>query len=168
MSFLSYPKTVEKEVSVSSYLEIVEKAKREKPEDEVRSSHSVSSDRSPTTKTTETTKAPDTRPVRDTSPKRPPNFTPLTVSEALAGINAPGTGAGKNAELYRRGELYEEKAIEYVTCAILYRRGESFEVWKHHAPAVRKALSLCLHELEPEKCNVCNGHVKRLIEEGGT
>jgi hypothetical protein len=128
------------------------------------------------TKAPKATKAPDAPVVRDSprrdisdrSDKRPKNFTPLTVSEALAGINAPGTGAGKNAELYRNGELSEEMATEYVTCAILYRRGESFEVWKHHAPAVRKALSLCIHELEPEKCNVCNGHVRRLIEEGGT
>jgi hypothetical protein len=24
----------------------------------------------------------------------------------------------------------------------------------------------CHHELEPEECNVCNGYVRRLIEEG--
>ncbi len=103
------------------------------------------------------------KPSRD---KRPPNFIPHTVSEVLAEINRWGSGASKNAELYRNGELSEERAVEYVTCAILNRRSESFEVWKHHAPAVRKALSLCIHELEPEKCNVCNGHVRRLIEQG--
>jgi hypothetical protein len=78
-----------------------------------------------------------------------------------------GSGAGKNAELYRRGELSEEKAVEYVTCAILARRRESFQAWRQHAPAVRKALSLCIHELEPAVCKVCNGYVRRLIETEG-
>ena len=84
----------------------------------------------------------------------------------MAEINRWGSGAGRNAELYRRGELSEERAVEYVTCAILHRRGESFKVWRCHAPAVRKALGLCIHELEPEECKVCNGYVRRLIEEG--
>ena len=139
-------------------MEIVRKAKQAErtgeattPAEQERSNRQAS----PTTKTTLTTKAP-------------PTFTPLTVSEVLAEINRWWSGAGKNAELYRRGEFSEEKAIEYVTCAILQRRGESFEVWKHHAPAVRKALSLCIHELPPEACKVCNGHVRRLIEEGST
>lgn len=128
---------------MGSYLMIVEKANPKKAE-ETRKAHPAPPYKPPTTKTTETTKDPSN------------SFTPLTVSEVLAEINRRGSGAGKNAELYRRGELSEEKAVEVVTCAILYRRGESFEVWKRHAPAVRKALSLCIHELEPEKCNVCN------------
>ena len=129
----------------------------------------------PATKETKATKAPERRGVvekpprdkSDRSDKRLPNFTPLTVSEALAEINRWGSGAGRNAELYRRGELSEGLAVEYVTCAILHRRGESFRAWKHHAPAVRKALALCIHELPPEDCKVCNGYVKRLIQEGG-
>ena len=156
---------------MSNYLKIVEKAKQKKANEATRPAPS-NRQTSAATKATEATKAPAPAVVRrklprdksDRSDKRPPNFTPLTVSEALAEINRWGSGAGRNAELYRRGELSEEMAVEYVTCAILHRRGESFEVWKHHAPAVRKALSLCIHELEPEVCKVCNGYVRRLIE----
>ncbi len=159
---------------MSNYLKIVEKAKPKRADEPTRP---VPTNRqtSVATKATEATKVPVPVAVRkepprdksDRSDKRPSNFTPLTVSEALAEINRGGSGAGKNAELYRRGELSESTAVEYVTCAILHRRGESFEVWKHHAPAVRKALSLCIHELPPEVCKVCNGYVKKLIEQGG-
>ncbi len=141
---------------MGSYLKIVEKAIPKMKSEEVRIARPAPPNRSPTTKPTETTKDPSN------------SFTPLTVSEVLAEVNRRGSGAAKNVELYRRGELSEKMATEYVTCAILYRRGDSFELWKHHAPAVRKALSLCIHELEPEKCNVCNGNVMRIIEEGGT
>jgi hypothetical protein len=130
----------------------------------------------PATKATEATKAlsesgvpiDQARDKSDRSDQRTPSFAPLTVSEALAEIGRVDTGAGKNAELYRRGELSEERAVEYVTCAILARRGASFEGWRQHAPAVRKALSLCIHELDPKVCKVCNGYVRRLIETGGT
>lgn len=155
---------------MSSYLKIAEKAKAK----EARAARPAAPDKPPTTKTTETTKVSDTSPAQEKPPydindrndKRLPNFTPLTVSEALAEIYRGGSGAGKNAELYRRGELSKERAVEYVTCAILHRRGESFEVSRHHAPAVRKALGFCIHELKPEECKVCNGEVLRLIEEG--
>ncbi len=152
---------------MSDYLKIVEKAKQKKKADEAHTARLESPSKPPTTKTTETTKASNLpvareEPPPDRSGERPPSFTPLTVSEVLAEINRQGSGAGKNAELYRRGELSEEKAVEYVTCAILHRRRESFEVWRHHAPAVRKALSLCIHELEPEACKVCNGVVRAL------
>ncbi len=155
---------------MSNYLKIVERTKKNR-------SPTAAASNAPThaaTKETKATKGPHrpdvveetSRDKRDQSDKRPPNFTPLTVSEALAEINRWGSGAGRNAELYRRGELSKGLAVEYVTCAILHRRGESFEVWKHHAPAVRRALALCIHELPPEECKVCNGYVKTLIEEG--
>lgn len=158
---------------MSNYLKIVEKAKTTKV-DEPRPA-TPHGQRESATKATEATKAPRPSVVReescrdksDRSDERPPNFIPLTVSEVLAEINRWGSGASRNVELYRRGELCEEQAVEYTTCAILHRRGESFEVWRHHAPAVRKALSLCIHELSPEECKVCNGYVKKLIEEGG-
>ena len=158
---------------MSNYLKIVEKTKPKKPAEEARPASSAKQAQA-ATKATEATKASAPRAVRnkphrdksDRSDKRLPNFTPLTVSEALAEINRWRSGAGKNTELYRRGELSEEKAVEYVTCAILHRRGESFKVWKHHAPAVRKALNLCIHELPPEECKVCHGYARRLIEEG--
>lgn len=160
---------------MSNYLKIVEKAKPRDTDEPTRPAP-PNRQTSVATKATEATKAPVPAAVRnepprdksDRSDKRSPNFTPLTVSEALVEINRWGSGAGRNAELYRRGELPEERAVEYVTCAILHRRRESFEVWKHHAPAVRKALRLCIHELEPAVCKVCNGYVKRLIERGAT
>ncbi len=155
---------------MSNYLKIVEKAKTVKT-DEPRPA-APHEQREPATKATEATKAPDQPVVReaaardksDRSDERSPSFTPLTVSEVLAEMHRWGSGAGKNAELYRRGELSEDKAVEYVTCAILGRRGQSFAAWRHHAPAVRKALGLCIHELEPGVCKVCNGYVRRLIE----
>lgn len=157
---------------MSKYLKIVEKANKTN-EDTAAQASPPNEDIPPATKATEATKAPTLRVVReetrrdksDRSDKRV-SFTPLTVSEALREINRFGSGAGKNAELYRNGELSEEGAVEYVTCAILQRRGESFEVWKHHAAVVRKALHYCIHELPPDDCKVCNGYVKRLIEEG--
>ena len=149
---------------MSNYLRIVEKAKT----DEACPSTSDQRKR-PATKATEATKAPvsDVLGYRDKSDETSPSFTPLTVSEALAEIGGWGTGASRNAELYRCGELSEEKAVEYVTCAILARRGTSFKSWKRHAPAVRKALSLCIHELDPKACKVCNGYVRSLIENQG-
>jgi hypothetical protein len=155
---------------VGNYLKIVEKAKTTRRDEPPPAT--PNGQREPATKATEATKAPTPpsgqteigRDKSDRSDKRSPSFTPLTVSEVLAEMNRWGSGAGKNAELYRRGELLEEKTVEYVACAILARRRESFEVWRHHALAVRKALALCIHELEPDTCNVCNGYVTRLIE----
>jgi hypothetical protein len=154
MSFMSYPNSA-KECSVGSYLEIAEKAQPREKEAEAGRPSGARSDET-------------VYDINDRNDQSSPNFTPLTVSEALARINASGTGAAKNAELYRQGELSEERAVEYVTCAILQRRGESFEPWRHHAPAVRKALSLCIHQLRPEECKVCNGYVRRLVESEGT
>ena len=146
----------------------IEKPKESRP----RASHKAA------TKATKATKAPvlpgprkeascDESDQSDQSDKRSPSFTPLTVSEVLAEINRWGSGAGKNAELYCHGELSEEKAVEYVTCAVLARRGASFTGWRRYAPAVRKALSLCIHELDPKACKVCNGYARNLIENQG-
>ncbi len=158
---------------MSKYLKIAEEA-NETNEAPTSSPAPPNAVQIPATKATKATEVPETdagtRETRcdksDRSDKRV-SFTPLTVSEALREINRFGSGAGKNAELYRRGGLSEESAVEYVTCAILQSRGESFEVWKRHAAAVRKALGFCIHELPPEDCKVCNGYVKRLIEKGG-
>ncbi len=108
------------------------------------------------TKATEATKAPVSdgprgRDKSDQSDKRAHSFVPLTVSEVLAEINRWGSGPAKNAELYRRGELSKEKAVEYVTCAILHRRGDNFAGWRAHAPTVRAALT---HGIGCD-CEVC-------------
>jgi hypothetical protein len=152
---------------MSNYLRIVEKAKT----DEASPSTPDQRERL-ATKATEATKAPGGVGVgagsaRDIGDERSWSFAPLTVSEALAEIGGWGTGASRNAELYRRGELSEEKAVEYVTCAILARRGAPFTGWRRHALAVRKALSLCIHELDPKACKVCNGYTRSLIENQG-
>jgi hypothetical protein len=159
---------------VGNYLKIIEKAKTAQADEPHLATANEQGE--PATKATKATKAPVLSSVQketrrdesDISDKRSPSFTPLTVSEVLEEIHRWGSGAGKNAELYRRGELYEEKAVEYVTCAILTSRRQSFEIWRHHAPAVRKALGLCIHELEPDVCKVCNGYVRQLIESEGT
>jgi hypothetical protein len=149
---------------MSNYVRIVEKAKTDE-------APLTAPDRRehPAIKATEATKAPAGVGVRADSPRdksdeRSSSFAPLTVSEALAEISRWGTGARSNAELYRSGELSEEKAVKYVTCAILARRGASFTGWRRYAPAVRKALSLCIHELDPKACKVCNGYARSLIE----
>src|SRR5215216_2142827 len=152
---------------MSKYLRIVKKAKTDE------ASPSTPDQREcVATKATEATKAPagvgvGARSGRDKSDERSSSFAPLTVSEALAEVGGWGTGARRNAELYHRGELSEEKAVEYVTCAILARRGASFAGWRRYAPAVREALSLCIHELDPKACNVCSGYVRSLIENQG-
>jgi hypothetical protein len=104
------------------------------------------------TKATEATKAQvsDVPRDRDRSDKRVAARA-LTLQEALAEINHQGSGPAKNAELYRRGQLSEEKAVEYVTCAILRRRGSDFARWRAHAPTVRAALT---HGIGCD-CEVC-------------
>jgi hypothetical protein len=152
---------------MGNYLRIVEKAKSYK------ASPSTPDQRERVaTKATEATKAPAGVGVRAASPRdksdeRSSSFAPLTVSEALGEISGWGTGASRNAELYRRGELSEAKAVEYVTCAILARRGASFAGWRRHAPTVRKALSLCIHDLDPKICKVCSGYARNLIDNQG-
>jgi hypothetical protein len=97
------------------------------------------------TKATEATKAPvsDVLGDRDKSDRSDKRVAArvLTLQEALSAINSQGSGPAKNAELYRRGELPEGKAVEYVTCAILHCRGEGFEGWRAYAPTVRAALT---------------------------
>lgn len=105
---------------------------------------------------TKATKAPVSdvprdRDKSDRSDKRGPSLVPLTVSEVLAEINRWGSGPAKNAELYRCGQLSGEKAVEYVTCAILRRRGSDFAGWRAHAPTVRAALT---HGIGCD-CEVC-------------
>jgi hypothetical protein len=107
------------------------------------------------TKATEATKAPvsDVTGNRGKSDRSDKEVVAraLTLQEALTEINRQGSGPGKNAELYRRGELPEGKAVEYVTCAILHRRGEGFEGWRAYALTVRAALT---HGIGCD-CEVC-------------
>jgi len=63
----------------------------------------------------------------------------LTVGEALEEINTPNTGAAIQAACYLRGEITKENAIEWITCAIMHRLGESFEGWERYAPAAEAA-----------------------------
>ncbi len=103
---------------MSNYLKIVEKAKPKRTNQPTRAA--PRNEQTPgATKATEATKPPDNgaaraRPVcdkSDRSDKRSPNFTPLTVSEALAEMNRWGSGASRNVELYRRGELSQRVAV---------------------------------------------------------
>ena len=65
--------------------------------------------------------------------------TTLTIGEVLEEINTPNTGAAIQAACYRRGEITKENAMRWITCAIMHRRGESFEGWEVHVPAVEAA-----------------------------
>lgn len=66
----------------------------------------------------------------------------LTADEVLSEISRPGSGPAKTAMLYYdSGEISWEDAVQWVTCAILYRRGESTDDWERHAPAVREVLA---------------------------
>lgn len=67
--------------------------------------------------------------------------TPLTVGEAVEEINSPRTGASMQANLFRRGEISGKNAIEWVTKAILFRRGMDTSGWLQHAPSVEAALT---------------------------
>ena len=127
------------------YLNIAKKAKTRRacgPDPGTRTAH-----RQPATKATKGS-APygnsekTSRDESDRSDKRAPDFVPITVSEVEAEMNRCGSGASKNLELYQRGALSRERAIEYITCAILHRRGAPFEGWRRHAPAVEAALTL--------------------------
>jgi hypothetical protein len=130
---------------VGYYLKLAQKAKTRRPCEpttETRTAH-----RQPATKAIKGPAPPgksqDTgRDNSDGSDKRASSFVPLTVSEVEAEINRFSSGAGKNLELYRRGALSREKAIEYITCAVLHWRGAPFEGWRRHAPAVEAALTL--------------------------
>jgi hypothetical protein len=141
---------------VSNYLKIIEKAKTTKT-NELRPT-APNEQAEGATKATEATKVPALSGVRketrrdksDISDQRG-DARALTLREVLAEINHQGSGPAKNAELYRRGELSEDKAVEYVTCAILRRRGVGFEGWRVHALTVRAALT---HGVGCE-CGVC-------------
>lgn len=66
----------------------------------------------------------------------------LSADEVLSEISRPGSGPAKTAMLYYdSGEISWEDAVQWVTCAILYRRGESTDDWERHAPAVREVLT---------------------------
>ena len=90
---------------MSNYLKIAEKAKKNRAPVAAPSNIPTY----PATKATKAPKGPQQRDVvekpprdkSDRSDQSPPNFTPPTVSEALAEKNRVGTGAGGNAELDR-------------------------------------------------------------------
>jgi hypothetical protein len=65
----------------------------------------------------------------------------LTVGEVVEELNVPNTGAAMQAELYRRHSITKENAIEWITKAILVRRGIDTSGWRGHAPAVESALT---------------------------
>ncbi len=44
------------------------------------------------------------------------------------------------------------------------------EELSYHKPNILRVVRVgqCIHERKPEKCNVCNGYVRRLIEQGAS
>ncbi len=65
----------------------------------------------------------------------------LTVAEAQEEIDRSGSGAYKQAELWKAGEITTENAAEWITKAILRRRGMETGDWHRHESAVRAALN---------------------------
>jgi hypothetical protein len=63
------------------------------------------------------------------------------VKAVLDEIGRAKSGAGINYRLYQAGEITRANAVEWITCAILNRRGEPFESWRRHAPVVEAALT---------------------------
>ena len=75
--------------------------------------------------------------------QKPGPFGRLTVDEALEEMTRPRSGPGIQARLYREGEITKENAIEWIACAIIYRReGEEapFSGWRRHARVIEEAL----------------------------
>jgi hypothetical protein len=73
------------------------------------------------------------------------------VDEVLKEINHPGSGPAIQAGCYRRGEVTEANAVEWVTKAILVRRGMDTDDWERHTPAVEAALTHAL-DCDCEEC----------------
>jgi hypothetical protein len=65
----------------------------------------------------------------------------FTVGEVVEEISNPRTGAAIQAEHYRRRSITKENATEWITKAILVRRGMDTLGWRRHAPAVAIALA---------------------------
>jgi hypothetical protein len=65
----------------------------------------------------------------------------FTVGEVVEEISNPRTGAAIQAEHYRRRSVTKENAIEWITKAMLVRRGKDTSDWRRHAPAVESALT---------------------------
>jgi len=67
----------------------------------------------------------------------------LTVEEVLEEMARPKTGPGLQARLYRAGGISKKNAVEWISCAIIYRReggDASFRGWRRHSRAVERAL----------------------------
>jgi hypothetical protein len=65
------------------------------------------------------------------------------VEEALNEMACPKSGPGLQARLYRAGGISKENAVNWISCAILYRHGGKdapFDGWRRHAKAVEQAL----------------------------
>ena len=65
----------------------------------------------------------------------------LLTDEILREINRSGSGAAKQANLYRRGEITKNNAVEWITKAILQHKGADTTGWQASAPAVEAALT---------------------------
>jgi hypothetical protein len=83
--------------------------------------------------------------ISDRSPARlgsgPVQHATFTVGEVVEEISNPRTGAAIQAKHYRRRSITKENAIEWITKAMLVRRGKDTSDWRRHAPAVEGALT---------------------------
>jgi hypothetical protein len=66
----------------------------------------------------------------------------LTAEEAYEEMLNPDSGASVQARLYCSGRIKREDAIQWIACAIIYRRvgTEAFGGWRRHRKVVEEAL----------------------------
>jgi hypothetical protein len=84
-------------------------------------------------------KAPTPRKTRASHKK----MATLTAEEAFEEMANPRSGPGIQARHYRDGRITRADAIEWIACAIIYRRwgkDASFAGWRRHRKAVEEAL----------------------------
>ncbi len=92
-----------------------------------------------TVKVQKVQKAPTPRKARASHKK----IALLTADEAFEEMANPRSGPGIQARLYRSSRITRANAIEWIACAIIYRREgkeASFAGWRRHRKAVEEAL----------------------------
>ena len=109
------------------------------PTEKVVREQEPSSRKPETIKVQKVQKAPKPRKTRASHKK----MVPLTADEAFEEMANPRSGPGIQARHYRDGRIARADAIEWIACAIIYRRWgkeASFAGWRRHRKAVEEAL----------------------------
>ena len=109
------------------------------PTEQIARGQEPSSRKLETVKVQKVQKSPTPRKTRASHKK----MATLTADEAYEEMANPRSGPGIQARHYRSGMIARADAIEWIACAIIYRRGgkgASFAGWRRHRKAVEEAL----------------------------